>query len=116
MDINGLSNDLGLLSYSLTFLLVVATPALSLLKAAMVDPRTNAPNVDGSQGSQLTRCGSSQHRRRSSYQRNERGRRSWSDREEAVLISALKELVALGWKSDNGFRGGYLNKIEECAN
>ena len=22
--------------------------------------------------------------------------------------------MALGWKSDNGFLGGYLNKIEEC--
>ncbi|XP_057791224.1 uncharacterized protein LOC131008358 [Salvia miltiorrhiza] len=41
-------------------------------------------------------------------------RRSWSLREEEVLITALKELVALGWKSDNGFRAGYLNKLEEA--
>ncbi|KAG6436498.1 hypothetical protein SASPL_101399 [Salvia splendens] len=74
----------------------------------MADSRRVGPNTDFSQGTQ----GSSQYRR-SSYPRNERGRRSWTDREEAVLISALKELVALGWKSDNGFRGGYLNKIEE---
>ncbi|XP_057789704.1 uncharacterized protein LOC131006576 [Salvia miltiorrhiza] len=25
----------------------------------------------------------------------------------------MKELVAQGWKSDNGFRGGYLSKLEE---
>ncbi|XP_057777941.1 uncharacterized protein LOC130996661 [Salvia miltiorrhiza] len=40
-------------------------------------------------------------------------RRSWSTDEEQVLIASLKELVAQGWKSDNGFRGGYLNKLEE---
>ncbi|XP_057801016.1 uncharacterized protein LOC131016339 isoform X2 [Salvia miltiorrhiza] len=40
-------------------------------------------------------------------------RRSWSLKEEETLISSLKELVANGWKSDNGFRGGYLNKLEE---
>ncbi|KAG6434005.1 hypothetical protein SASPL_105624 [Salvia splendens] len=67
---------------------------------AMADSRRVGPNTDFSQGTQGTQ-GSSQYRR-SSYQRNERGRRSWTDCEEAVLISALKELVALGWKSDNG--------------
>ncbi|XP_057806209.1 uncharacterized protein LOC131021137 [Salvia miltiorrhiza] len=41
-------------------------------------------------------------------------RRSWSVREEEVLIVALKELIALGWKSDNGFRAGYLSKLEEA--
>ncbi|XP_057798099.1 uncharacterized protein LOC131014226 isoform X2 [Salvia miltiorrhiza] len=41
-------------------------------------------------------------------------RRSWSTREEEVLIAALKELVAQGWKSDNGFRAGYLSKLEEA--
>lgn len=40
-------------------------------------------------------------------------RRSWTNREEAVLIMALKDLVSNGWKSDNGFRTGYLNKLEE---
>ncbi|KAG6397693.1 hypothetical protein SASPL_143863 [Salvia splendens] len=74
----------------------------------MADSLRVGPNTDFSQGTQ----GSSQYHR-SSYQRNEIGHRSWTDREEAVLISALKELVALGWKSDNGFRGGYLTKIEE---
>lgn len=27
-------------------------------------------------------------------------------------MASLKDLVALGWKSDNGFRGGYFNKGE----
>ncbi|XP_057774299.1 uncharacterized protein LOC130996641 [Salvia miltiorrhiza] len=40
-------------------------------------------------------------------------RRAWSSREEEVLLAALKELVAEGWKSDNGFRAGYLKKLEE---
>ncbi|KAG6385343.1 hypothetical protein SASPL_154176 [Salvia splendens] len=41
-------------------------------------------------------------------------RRSWSFREEEILMYALKELVALGWKFDNGFRLGYLSRIEEA--
>lgn len=41
-------------------------------------------------------------------------RRVWSAREEQVLISALKDLVNNGWKSDNGFRTGYLIKLEEA--
>ncbi|KAG6420245.1 hypothetical protein SASPL_116767 [Salvia splendens] len=44
----------------------------------------------------------------------DRGRRCWSDREEEILIGTLKELVATGWKADNGFRGGYLGKIEDA--
>lgn len=43
-----------------------------------------------------------------------RERRSWSQKEEAVLLAALKELVVLKWKSDNGFRAGYLKKLEEA--
>ncbi|XP_057780275.1 uncharacterized protein LOC130998869 [Salvia miltiorrhiza] len=41
-------------------------------------------------------------------------RHSWSSREEEALLAALKELVVQGWKSDNGFRAGYLNKLEEA--
>lgn len=40
-------------------------------------------------------------------------RRVWTNREEAVLITALKDLVSNGWKSDNGFRTGYFIKLEE---
>ncbi|KAL1554873.1 hypothetical protein AAHA92_15381 [Salvia divinorum] len=43
----------------------------------------------------------------------DRSRRSWSGREEVFLLVTLKDLVARGWKSDNGFRGGYQLKIEE---
>ncbi|XP_057769415.1 uncharacterized protein LOC130989428 [Salvia miltiorrhiza] len=42
-------------------------------------------------------------------------RRSWTPREEDVLLAALKELVVQGWKSDNGFRAGYLGKLEEAV-
>ncbi|XP_057793630.1 uncharacterized protein LOC131010224 [Salvia miltiorrhiza] len=42
-------------------------------------------------------------------------RRSWSTREEEVLLAAMKELVVQGWKSDNGFRAGYLGKLEESV-
>lgn len=45
--------------------------------------------------------------------KGDRSRRCWSDREEAALIAGLKELVAIGWKSDNGFRGGYLQRLQE---
>lgn len=39
-------------------------------------------------------------------------RRSWTQCEEEVLLGAMKELVAQGQKSDNGFRAGYLPKLE----
>lgn len=42
----------------------------------------------------------------------ERNRRSWVAMEERVLIQLLKELVTKGWKFGNGFKPGYLNKLE----
>ncbi|KAL8488703.1 hypothetical protein ACS0TY_024842 [Phlomoides rotata] len=39
-------------------------------------------------------------------------RRMWTTREERVLINALKDLVLKGQKTDNGFRTGYLMKLE----
>ncbi|KAG6411726.1 hypothetical protein SASPL_129810 [Salvia splendens] len=48
--------------------------------------------------------------------RGDRTRRSWSAREEEVLMWTLKDHVARGWKSDNGFRSGYLTRIEEVLN
>ncbi|XP_057765767.1 uncharacterized protein LOC130986377 [Salvia miltiorrhiza] len=38
----------------------------------------------------------------------------WSSKEEVVLVTALKELVADGWKFDNGFRAGFLGKLEDA--
>ncbi|XP_057765001.1 uncharacterized protein At2g29880-like [Salvia miltiorrhiza] len=46
--------------------------------------------------------------------KSKKSRRSWSTQEEAVLLVALKELVVQGWKADNGFRAGYLNKLEDA--
>lgn len=37
----------------------------------------------------------------------------WSHREEEILVATLVELVAMGWKSDNGFRSGYLQRCED---
>lgn len=37
----------------------------------------------------------------------------WVPREEEILAASLLDLVAGGWKSDNGFRSGYLTKIED---
>lgn len=45
--------------------------------------------------------------------KKELGRRCWRSNEEKVLLEAVKGLVAEGWKSDNGFRAGYLRKLEE---
>ncbi|XP_042058988.1 uncharacterized protein LOC121803382 [Salvia splendens] len=42
----------------------------------------------------------------------EKGRRAWSVREEEIFLSSLKELVAIGWKTDNGFKGGYGKMLE----
>ncbi|KAL8538238.1 hypothetical protein ACS0TY_000276 [Phlomoides rotata] len=41
-------------------------------------------------------------------------RRIWTTREEKVLLAALKDLVAKGQKTDNGFCTGYLNKLEDA--
>ncbi|XP_073037541.1 uncharacterized protein [Primulina eburnea] len=45
-------------------------------------------------------------------QKADKTRRSWSEREEAFLIQALKEASVEGWKSGNGFRPGYLAFLE----
>ncbi|KAK6126651.1 hypothetical protein DH2020_039598 [Rehmannia glutinosa] len=45
--------------------------------------------------------------------RNDKGRRSWSRREEEALIASLKEVIASGWKSENGFKIGYLQALEQ---
>lgn len=45
--------------------------------------------------------------------RIDKGRRTWNAVEEDVLLASLKELVSTGWKSDNGFRAGYIYKLEE---
>ena len=36
----------------------------------------------------------------------------WVPREGEILAASLLELVARGWKADNGFRAGYLTRIE----
>ncbi|KAL8545273.1 hypothetical protein ACS0TY_005453 [Phlomoides rotata] len=42
------------------------------------------------------------------------GRRSWKPYEELILMGHLKEMVAsANWKTENGFRSGYLQKLEE---
>ncbi|KAL8480991.1 hypothetical protein ACS0TY_027506 [Phlomoides rotata] len=43
--------------------------------------------------------------------RNDKGRRGWSIREEQVLSEAMKKIVREGWKSENGFKYGYLNLL-----
>ncbi|KAL1569476.1 hypothetical protein AAHA92_00951 [Salvia divinorum] len=49
-----------------------------------------------------------------SKQKGDRTRRSWTEREEDFLLVKLHDLVIRGWKSDNGFRAGYLGKLEEA--
>ncbi|XP_047982537.1 uncharacterized protein LOC125223433 isoform X2 [Salvia hispanica] len=49
-------------------------------------------------------------------QKGDRTRRSWTIREDDFLLVTIHELVAHGWKADNGFRGGYLGKLEEAMN
>ncbi|XP_057777645.1 uncharacterized protein LOC130996154 [Salvia miltiorrhiza] len=44
--------------------------------------------------------------------KSDKTRRSWTLKEEEILLVSLKELVVQGWKADNGFRAGYLNKLE----
>ncbi|XP_073119787.1 uncharacterized protein [Henckelia pumila] len=46
--------------------------------------------------------------------KTEKTRRSWTSREEDVLIQSLKDVVTKGWKSENGFKAGYLNVLESA--
>ncbi|KAK6122235.1 hypothetical protein DH2020_044023 [Rehmannia glutinosa] len=50
--------------------------------------------------------------RRGPIRKNTQCRRSWTVEEEHVLLHALKELVAQGFKCDNGFKSGYQNMLE----
>lgn len=60
--------------------------------------------MDSFSGSQL----SVNHKSRSLIQR-----KVWTTQEELELIVGLKELVARGWKCDNGFKTGYLVALEQ---
>ncbi|GER34485.1 translationally-controlled tumor protein homolog [Striga asiatica] len=40
-------------------------------------------------------------------------RRVWNEDEERALIQGLRDLVARGWKCDNGFRNGYTTILEQ---
>ncbi|KAL8519380.1 hypothetical protein ACS0TY_010352 [Phlomoides rotata] len=40
--------------------------------------------------------------------KTEKNRRAWTSSEEKVLIGLMKELVANGWKMENGFKPGSL--------
>ncbi|KAL0430569.1 UNVERIFIED_CONTAM: hypothetical protein Sradi_0682900 [Sesamum radiatum] len=39
-------------------------------------------------------------------------RRTWTQREEEVLINGLKHIINTGWKCENGFRPGFLAQLE----
>ncbi|KAL8541827.1 hypothetical protein ACS0TY_002906 [Phlomoides rotata] len=43
--------------------------------------------------------------------RKDNGRRGWSLHEEQVLSEAMKKIVCEGWKTENGFKTGYLNLL-----
>ncbi|KAL8508551.1 hypothetical protein ACS0TY_018974 [Phlomoides rotata] len=42
-----------------------------------------------------------------------RARRSWTKPEEDALIHCLLDIVAEGWKADNGFKAGFLRELEK---
>ncbi|KAL8527951.1 hypothetical protein ACS0TY_005678 [Phlomoides rotata] len=39
--------------------------------------------------------------------------RVWTYEEERVLVNSLKDLVAKGYKCDNGFKSGYVTVLEQ---
>ncbi|KAL0410863.1 UNVERIFIED_CONTAM: hypothetical protein Slati_3676000 [Sesamum latifolium] len=45
-------------------------------------------------------------------QRTVGSRRTWTAREEEVLVNALKSIISSGWKCNNGFCNGYLLLLE----
>ncbi|XP_073153602.1 uncharacterized protein [Henckelia pumila] len=44
--------------------------------------------------------------------KSDKTRRTWTAPEEEVLLIGLKDVVTKGWKSENGFRAGYLPLLE----
>ncbi|KAL8467613.1 hypothetical protein ACS0TY_031019 [Phlomoides rotata] len=44
--------------------------------------------------------------------KTDRNRRAWTPVEELVLVDLMKDLVTQGWRSENGFKPGYLQKLE----
>ncbi|XP_073119891.1 uncharacterized protein [Henckelia pumila] len=57
--------------------------------------------------------GASTNTASSRRKKSDKSRRVWTTREEEVLVQALKDAVANGWKSENGFKCGYLNVLEK---
>ncbi|KAG6412479.1 hypothetical protein SASPL_125158 [Salvia splendens] len=50
---------------------------------------------------------------RRKFRKGDRTRRTWTVREEEILVVSMLELLARGWKSNNGFSSGYLGRIED---
>ncbi|KAL0463197.1 UNVERIFIED_CONTAM: hypothetical protein Slati_0207300 [Sesamum latifolium] len=71
----------------------------------------NRPSI-GSDVNPTDDEGNSRQRRRGSSKDKISTRRSWTIREEEVLINGLRSLVASRWKCNNGFRTGYLTQLE----
>ncbi|KAL8481067.1 hypothetical protein ACS0TY_027558 [Phlomoides rotata] len=55
--------------------------------------------------------GNAEHVSKLLRNRNDKGSRGWSVREEQVLSEAMKKIVLEGWKTENGFKIGYLNLL-----
>ncbi|KZV50983.1 hypothetical protein F511_15226 [Dorcoceras hygrometricum] len=41
-------------------------------------------------------------------------RSTWTPREEDVLITSLKDVITKGWKSENGFKAGYVTLLDSA--
>ncbi|KAL0308911.1 UNVERIFIED_CONTAM: hypothetical protein Sradi_5833400 [Sesamum radiatum] len=55
-------------------------------------------------------------RRREVKRDGKLSRRVWSTAKEEVSLEYLRETIRTGWKSDNGFRSGYLGVLEILLN
>ncbi|KAL0434814.1 UNVERIFIED_CONTAM: hypothetical protein Sradi_0189300 [Sesamum radiatum] len=55
-------------------------------------------------------------RRRGVKRDGKLSRRVWSTAEEEALLECLREIVRTDWKSENGFRTGYLGVLEQLLN
>ncbi|KAL0449385.1 UNVERIFIED_CONTAM: hypothetical protein Slati_1494900 [Sesamum latifolium] len=55
-------------------------------------------------------------RRRGVKQDGKLSRRVWSTADEEALLECMREIVRTGWKSDIGFRMGYLGVLESLLN
>ncbi|KAG6435856.1 hypothetical protein SASPL_100737 [Salvia splendens] len=96
-------------SYSLNCCVVLSIE-LVIYGSAMSDSKRPKTTGDDNQGDARVNAYLNRYRKA----KGDRTRRSWTDREEEILVTAMRDLSASGWKTDNGFRSGFTGRLHDA--